>query len=56
VLGTIAPPTQGVQWNVRDPSTWIVSAQHEHDIAGISANTGLKATNVIDSYYVTNQL
>lgn len=56
VLGTIAPPTQGVQWNVRDPSTWIVSAQHEHDIAGIAANTGLKATNVIDSYYVTNQL
>jgi iron complex outermembrane receptor protein len=56
VLATVAPPTQGVQWNVRDPSTWILSAQTEADFTTQGVSTGQKAENLVRSYYITNQL
>ncbi len=48
-----ASPT--VQWNIKDPSTWIVTELTEKDVARASS-TGLFSTNVTHSYYATNQL
>jgi iron complex outermembrane recepter protein len=48
-------PSTGVQWNVRDPSTWVLTNLSETDTA-VQPNTGLFSTNVTHSYYFANQL
>lgn len=48
-------PSPTVQWNIYDPSTWVVTELTEKDTA-VASTTGLWATNVTKSYYFTNQL
>ena len=43
------------QWNVFDPSTWVVTELTEKDTA-VASTTGLWSTNVTKSRYFTNQL
>jgi iron complex outermembrane recepter protein len=52
---TQTAPSTGVQWNLRDPSTWILTNLTEEDTARAST-TGLFSTNVTKSYYFANQL
>jgi len=55
LASTQVTPSPLNQWNIYDPSTWVVTELTERDTAPAST-TGLWATNVTKSYYFTNQL
>lgn len=53
ILDTLPPARDNVQWNLEDPSTWILSTQTP---GGIRPNTGFHARNRLNSGYFVNQM
>jgi iron complex outermembrane receptor protein len=67
LLATASPGTNGgtvngiprrgiVQWNLNDPSTWIVTEETEAMITGYASNSGNRGRSRFDTMYASNQL